>query len=61
MWIVFEEFRELLNEKVISDLIDITNLYAFEAKINHSPTLIMNVTPIGAAREYLIGIVLRNE
>ncbi len=53
----FEEFRELLNEKVISDLIDITNLYAFEAKINHSPTLIMNVTPIGAAREYLIGIV----
>ncbi|RHS80631.1 hypothetical protein DW928_06295 [Firmicutes bacterium AM43-11BH] len=53
----FEEFRELLDEKVISDLIDITNLYAFEAKINHSPALIMNVTPIGAAREYLIGIV----
>lgn len=53
----FEEFRELLDEKVIADLIDITNLYAFEAKINHSPALIMNVTPIGAAREYLIGIV----
>lgn len=53
----FEEFRELLDEKVIADLIDITNLYAFEAKINHSPILIMNVTPIGAAREYLIGIV----
>lgn len=53
----FEEFRELLDEKAIADLIDITNLYAFEAKINQSPTLIMNVTPIGAAREYLIGIV----
>lgn len=53
----FEEFRELLDVKVIADLIDITNLYAFEAKINQSPALIMNVTPIGAAREYLIGIV----
>lgn len=53
----FEEFRELLDEKVIAELIDITNLYAFEAKINHSPVLIMDVTPIGAAREYLIGIV----
>ena len=53
----FEEFRELLDGKVVADLIDITNLYAFEAKINHSPALIMNVTPIGAAREYLIGIV----
>ena len=53
----FKEFRELLDVKVIADLIDITNLYAFEAKINQSPALIMNVTPIGAAREYLIGIV----
>ena len=35
----------------------ITNLYAFEAKINHSPALIMNVTPKGAARENLIGMV----
>lgn len=53
----FEEFRELLDEKVIVELLDITNLYAFEAKINHSPELIMDVTPIGASREYLIGIV----
>lgn len=42
---------------MVKDLIDITNLYAFEAKINHSPVLIMNVTPIGVARENLIGIV----
>ena len=53
----FEEFRELLDEKVIAELIDITNLYAFEAKIKHSPELTMYVTPIGAAREYLIRIV----
>ncbi len=53
----FKEFQELLDETVVEDLLDITNLYAFEAKINHSPVLIMNVTPIGAARENLIGIV----
>ena len=39
------------------ELLEITKLYAFEAKINHSPALIMNVTPIGAARENLIGMV----
>lgn len=53
----FKEFQELLGETVIEELLDITNLYAFEAKINHSPALIMNVTPIGAARENLIGMV----
>ena len=53
----FSEFQELLDETVIEDLLDITNLYAFEAKINHSPALIMNVTPIGAARENLIDMV----
>lgn len=53
----FEEFHELLDETVIGNLIDITNLYAFEAKINHSPALMMQVTPVGAAREYLINIV----
>lgn len=53
----FKEFQSLLDEIVIEDLLDITNLYAFEAKINHSPTLIMNVTPIGAARENLIGMI----
>ena len=42
---------------MVEELLDITNLYAFEAKINHSPALIMNVTPIGAARENLIGMV----
>lgn len=53
----FTEFQELLDEKVIEDILDITNLYAFEAKINHSPVLIMSVTPIGAARENLIDMV----
>lgn len=53
----FKEFQELLGETVIEELLDITNLYAFEAKINHSPVLIMNVTPIGAARDNLIGMV----
>lgn len=53
----FKEFQELLDETVIEELLDITNLYAFEAKINHSPALIMNVTPIGAARENLIDMV----
>ena len=53
----FSEFQELLDETVIEDLLDITNLYAFEAKINHSPALIMNVTPIGAARENLINMI----
>ena len=47
----------MLDETVVEELLDITNLYAFEAKINHSPALIMNVTPIGAARENLIGMV----
>lgn len=53
----FREFQELLNETVVEDILDITNLYAFEARMNHSPVLIMNVTPIGAARENLIGMV----
>ncbi len=53
----FEEFQELLDETVIEELLDITNLYAFEAKINQLPALIMNITPIGAARENLIGMV----
>lgn len=53
----FKEFQELLGETVIEELLDVTNLYAFEAKINHSPVLIMNVTPIGAARDNLIGMV----
>ena len=53
----FKEFQELLGETVIEELLGITNLYAFEAKINHSPVLIMNVTPIGAARDNLIGMV----
>lgn len=53
----FEEFQELLDETVVQDLLDITNLYAFEAKINQSPVLIMNVTPIGAARENLINMI----
>lgn len=53
----FKEFQELLGETVLEELLDITNLYAFEAKINHLPALIMNVTPIGAARENLIGMV----
>lgn len=53
----FKEFQGLLDETVIEELLDITNLYAFEAKINHSPALIMNVTSIGAARENLIGMV----
>ena len=56
----FKEFQELLDETVVEELLDITNLYAFEAKINHSPALIMNVTPIGAARKNLIGMVLKN-
>lgn len=53
----FKEFQDLLDETVIGNLLDITNLYAFEAKINHSPALIMNVTPIGAARENLINMI----
>ena len=52
----FDEFYYVLNETLLIDLLNITNLYAFEAKINHSP-LIMQVTPIGAAREYLIDII----
>lgn len=53
----FEEFQELLDEIVVEELLDTTNLYAFDAKIDQLPGLIMNVTPIGAARENLIGIV----
>lgn len=53
----FSEFQELLDETIIEDLLDITNLYAFEAKINHTPALIMNVAPIGAARENLINMI----
>ena len=53
----FKEFQELLGETVIEELLDITNSYAFEAKINYSPVLIINVTPIGAARDNLIGMV----
>ena len=53
----FEEFQELLDETVIQNLLDITNLYAFEAKINRTPALTMAVTPIGAARENLIGMI----
>ncbi len=55
----FKEFQELLDETVIQELLDITNLYGFEAKINHTPVLLMNVTPIGAARENLIGMIFK--
>ena len=52
----FDEFSNVLNENLLVNLINITNLYAFEAKINHSP-LIMLVTPVGAARECLINVI----
>lgn len=50
----FEEFQELLDKVVIEELLNVTNLYAFEAKIVHTPALTINVKPIGAARENLI-------
>ncbi len=49
----FDEFYWLLNDVLLIELMDITNLYAFEAKISHDP-LFMEMAPIGAAREYLI-------
>ncbi len=52
----FEEFHDLLDKGIIGDLINVTNLFAFEAKIVHTPVLSMEVIPIGAAREYLIRI-----
>lgn len=54
----FDEFKELLDKSVIAELLNVTNLYAFEAKITHTPVLSLDVKPIGAAREYLINIAL---
>lgn len=54
----FNEFQELLDKSVITKLIDVTNLYAFEAKITHTPVLSLEVKPVGAAREYFISIAL---
>ncbi|MCD8016093.1 MAG: hypothetical protein LUG99_23655 [Lachnospiraceae bacterium] len=54
----FDEFKELLDKPVIAELINVTNLYAFEAKITYTPVLSLDVKPIGAAREYLINIAL---
>lgn len=52
----FDEFYSLLDETVLVGLMDITNLYAFEAKIIYSP-LIMQVAPVGTARERLINAI----
>lgn len=52
----FEESSELLSKDVIGELLNVTNLFAFEARIIHTPKLSMSIRPIGAARENLIKI-----
>ena len=52
----FEESSELLSKNVIGELLNVTNLFAFEARIIHIPKLSMSIRPIGAARENLIKI-----
>lgn len=52
----FEESSELLSKDVIGELLNVTNLFAFEARIIHIPKLSMSIRPIGAARENLIKI-----
>ena len=52
----FEESSELLSKNVIGELLNVTNLFAFEARVVHTPKLSMSVRPIGAARENLIKI-----
>ena len=41
---------------MIGELLNVTNLFAFEARVVHTPKLSMSVRPIGAARENLIKI-----
>ena len=50
----FDEFQNLLDEDVIYDLVCITNLYAFEARLSHTPALSLELYPIGTARENLL-------
>lgn len=57
----FDEFQELLDKRVFKELLDVTNLHAFEARIAQVPVLSLDVKPIGAAREYLIDIALNSE
>ncbi len=52
----FSEYQELLDDMVFEELLKVTNLYAFEARIGHSPVLSLAVKPVGAAREHLIRI-----
>ena len=59
----FEEYSvELLSRNTITDFINITNLYGFEAKsiITEKDSFLM-LSPVGYGREALIDIVYKNE
>lgn len=56
----FEEFCNLLDEEALNELISITNLYAFEARIINSPLLTLKLNPVGAARKNILLIVSRD-
>ena len=59
----FEEyFRDLVDKGIISEIISIINLYAFEAQIieNDSVAISLYVKPVGKARECIISLLYRN-
>lgn len=59
----FEEyFQDLVDKGIISKIISIVNLYAFEAQIieNDSVAISLDVKPIGKARECIISLLHRN-
>lgn len=59
----FEEyFQDLVDKGIISEIISIINLYAFEAQIieNDSVAISLYVKPVGKARECIISLLHRN-
>lgn len=59
----FEEyFQDLVDKGIISEIISIINLYAFEAQIieNDSVAISLYVKPVGKARECIISLLYRN-
>ena len=59
----FEEyFQDLVDKGIISKIISIVSLYAFEAQIieNDSVAIFLDVKPIGKARECIISLLYRN-
>ena len=59
----FDEYSvEMLSQNIITDFVNITNLYGFEAKsiITEKDSFLM-LSPVGYGREALIDIVYKNE